>query len=98
MVSCLFARSVYNPEQLAECLTAAGYATLAQNMDEVSERIRRLRWRVRISTGFKPEDITIPKRFYEVETIKGAVDGTYLEALKQEYGARIMALVGSNGQ
>lgn len=95
MVSCLFARSVYKPEQLAECLMAVGHGALADTMDEVSERIRTLRWQVRISTGFRPDDITIPRRFYEVETVKGAVDGSLLEALKAEYGRRIMALANS---
>jgi len=92
MVACLFARSVYNNEQLAECLSAAGYDALADNSDVVGEHIRKLRWQVRISTGFKPEEIVIPKRFYQVETLKGAVDGSYLDQVKEEYGRRIMAL------
>ena len=96
MVACLFARSVYSREQLHECLSAVGFDELAGSIDEVAERIRTLRWQVRISTGFIPEDITIPKRFYEVETIRGGMDSTYLDALKAEYGARIMGLAGTD--
>ena len=92
MVSCLFARSVYDPETLAQCLAATGHETLAGSLDETSERIRRLRWQVRIATGFKPEDVEIPKRFYQVATVRGPVDGPYLDSLKAEYGRRIMAL------
>ena len=94
MVACLFARSVYSDEQLAECLSAVGYAELAGTIDETAERIRALRWQVRIATGFWPEDITIPKRFYQVRTIHGPIQADYLDRLKAEYGRRIMALAG----
>jgi len=92
MVACLFARSVYDSETLAQCLAATGFETLAGSLVETSERIRRLRWQVRISTGFSPDDVEIPKRFYSVATIRGPVDGRYLDRLKVEYGRRIMAL------
>ena len=92
MVACLFARSVYTEETLAHCLSATGFETLAQSLEETAERIRRLRWQVRIATGFKPDDVEIPKRFYSVATIRGPVDGAYLDQVKAEYGRRIMAL------
>lgn len=94
MVSCLFARSVYSDEQLAACLHSLGYSALAENMGDVAENIRRLRWQVRAATGFKPENFSIPKRFYSVKTRKGPVDPAYLDALKEEYGRRILALIG----
>jgi len=34
-----------------------------------------LRWKIRISTGFDPAAVKIPKRFTEVTTWKGKVDG-----------------------
>ena len=98
MVSCLFARSVYTDEQLAECLDAAGYDALAQSIEGTAEQIRTLRWQVRIGTGFQPEDIEIPKRFYSVKTIKGPVDATYLDQLKTAYGSRIMALAETHSE
>ena len=93
MVSCLFARAVYSDAQLAACLKSVGYTTLAENMDQVSENIRQLRWRVRAATGFRPENFSIPKRFTQVKTWKGPVDPAYMTALKEEYGRRIMALI-----
>lgn len=93
MVACLFARSVYHDEQLAACLQSVGYGALAENMAEVAEHVRRLRWQVRAATGFFPDNFSIPKRFYQVATWKGAVDGAYLDALKTEYGRRILALI-----
>ncbi len=96
MVACLFARSVYSDARLAECLSAVGYETLAGSIPEVAEHIRRLRWQVRVATGFHPDALTIPKRFYKVETWKGAINKDYLDALKLEYGKRIMALAGQD--
>ena len=96
MVACLFARSVYTDSRLAECLDAVGYAALAGSVADVAEHIRRLRWRTRIATGFDPDSLTIPKRFYDVRTWKGAVDRDYLDALKREYGRRILQLAGDD--
>ncbi len=93
MVGCLFARSVYTEEQLAKCLEIVGFQELAANIPTTAENIRRLRWKVRATTGFLPENFSISKRFYQVKTWKGAVDGKYMDSLKEEYGRRIMALI-----
>lgn len=93
MVSCLFARSVYTDETLADCLNVLGYDDIASSVNETGEFIRKVRWQARIATGFNPENLSIPKRFYSVKTWKGGVDPSYLQNLKEEYGRRILALV-----
>jgi aldehyde:ferredoxin oxidoreductase len=96
MVSCLFARGVYSDELLAECLRAVGYTTLADTIEPVSLDIQKLRWKVRLATGFDPSRVQIPKRFTEITTWKGAIDVEYLAALKSEYARRILEL-GAEG-
>jgi len=93
MVSCLFARSVYSEEVLGECLHALGYGEVTDKLAAAGERIRTRRWRLRFATGFRPEDIVLPKRFYTISTWKGPVDGEYLDALRREYGRRLTELV-----
>ncbi len=93
MVSCLFARSVYSEEVLGECLHALGYGEVTDKLAAAGERIRARRWQLRFATGFRPEDIVLPKRFYKVTTWKGPVDGEYLDALRREYGRRLTGLV-----
>ncbi len=93
MVGCLFARSVYTEAELAECLAIVGFPELAASIPATAENIRRLRWQVRAATGFAPENFAIPKRFYQVKTWKGPIDGSYLDRLKEEYGRRIMELI-----
>ena len=93
MVSCLFARSVYTEEVLSECLKALDYIELADNLADSGEHIRTHRWQIRFATGFKPDDIILPNRFYKVATCKGPVDAEYLDSLRREYGRRLTELV-----
>jgi aldehyde:ferredoxin oxidoreductase len=96
MVSCLFAREVYKEAVLADCLNAVGYGNLAGNLDSVAGKIQKMRWQMRIKTGFDPKTVSIPKRFTEITTWKGAIDADYLAALMSEYGKQILAL-GAEG-
>ena len=90
MVACLFARSVYSEEVLGDALKVTGYTELAKNLDQSAEYIRKLRWQTRFATGFHPDQVSIPKRFYSVKTWKGKIDKNFLDGLKQEYGKRLL--------
>jgi aldehyde:ferredoxin oxidoreductase len=92
MVACLFARSVYTDELLANCLNSLGYTTLADNMQQVAEHIQKLRWRLRLATGFEPAAVKIPKRFTEITNWKGKIDVKFLNNLKKEYAKSILEL------
>ena len=96
MVACLFARGVYKDEVLGNCLKSVGYDGLADNIDTVAGEIQRLRWRMRVGSGFRPESVSIPKRFSEVTTRRGPVDRQSLETLKAAYGQRILDLAGGD--
>jgi len=92
MVSCLFAREVYQEDTLVDCLNAVGYQSLAENVDSVSRRIQQMRWQMRIRTGFDPESVKIPERFKEVVTWRGAMDKNYLDSLQKVYTKRILEM------
>ncbi len=89
MVSCLFARKVYTKAHLAECLNSVGYPDIADNMESIKQQIQKKRWQLRLATGFKPDTVTIPKRFTELTTWKGNTDINYLNALKSAYAQKI---------
>ncbi|MBP1697069.1 MAG: Aldehyde ferredoxin oxidoreductase [Deltaproteobacteria bacterium] len=89
MVSCLFAREVYKETVLADCLNAVGYRNLAENVDSVAERVQKMRWQMRMKTGFDPESMKIPERFKQVVTWKGSMDTNYLDSLQKTYAQRI---------
>jgi aldehyde:ferredoxin oxidoreductase len=89
MVACLFARSVYTPQRLAECLDAVGYTALAQSTDETALRIQKKRWQMRFATGYDPTTVALPQRFREVATWRGPIDASYLNALQTAYAVAI---------
>ena len=95
MVSCLFARGVYKNELLGDCLTSVGYPEIAAGIETAGVHIQKLRWQTRIATGFRPESITIPKRFFKIKTWKGPIDPDYLNSLKSAYGKAIINLAGA---
>jgi aldehyde:ferredoxin oxidoreductase len=89
MVSCLFAREVYKESVLADCLSAVGYRDLAGNVDSVARKIQKMRWQIRLKTGFDPASVKIPERFKQVVTWKGPLDTNYLDSLQKTYAQRI---------
>jgi aldehyde:ferredoxin oxidoreductase len=92
MVACLFARGVYSDALLADCLSSVGYGALAGSLGAVSKNIQQLRWKTRLATGYRPEEMTIPKRFLEITTGKGTMDADYLSSLKDQYAKAIRDL------
>jgi aldehyde:ferredoxin oxidoreductase len=97
MVSCLFARGVYTDEVLGNCLKSVGYGALADSMDTVADGVQRLRWRLRVRSGYRPENVSIPKRFSEITSWKGLVDRQFMESLKAAYAQGILELAGVTG-
>jgi aldehyde:ferredoxin oxidoreductase len=92
MVACLFARSVYKEELLAECLHSVGYDALAETIPAVSQGLQKRRWQIRLATGYDPTSIEIPKRFSDVSTWKGSIDADMLDQLRQKYAQRIVEM------
>ncbi len=92
MVSCLFAREVYKESVLADCLNVVGYQNLAENLDSISQRIQKMRWQIRVKTGFDPGSVKIPERFKHVVTWKGPMDSDYMDSLRKAYAQRILEM------
>jgi len=92
MVGCLFARGVYNNERLSNALHALGYQGVAENLDEAGMAIQKLRWRLRMRSGYDPMNAKIPKRYSEVVTWKGGIDTVYMEELRTAYATKLLEL------
>ncbi len=85
MAGCLFGRKAYPKENILRALNSLGYDYSQQDLDDSVKDIQAHRWAIKFRTGFKPEEVKIPKRFLEVETWKGKTDSDYLFKLKKEY-------------
>ncbi len=92
MVACLFARKVYDPATLRQCLTVLGGQDLADGLDTTAGHIQRLRWQARARGGFDPLAVKIPQRFLEVSTWKGSADPRYLDDLRLAYAEAIIEM------
>jgi hypothetical protein len=77
------------------CLRSVGYTFLADNLTQVARSIQRMRWKNRLATGYKPEEGTTPKRFYEATTFKGPVNAAFLNDLTAGYAQAIWNLAGA---
>lgn len=93
MVACLFARHIYPPEVLADCLSTVGHTSAAQNLEAISSEVRRQRWQHKFATGFDPDAVRIPKRYTEVTTSRGPVTAEAVEAMRKAYATAIRDLL-----
>ena len=92
MVGCLFSRGVYKDDLLAEAMASVGYGDLHGSVSEIGDRVQKMRWRLRLQMGYRPDKVEIPKRYKEITTWKGPLDKDYLEALRAGYAARILEM------
>jgi len=92
MVACLFSRKIYSTPRVAQALESIGLADTAARLDSVAGEMQRLRWRLKLASGYDPTTVRIPKRFMEVVNWKGSADPAYLEALKTAYAKAILDL------
>jgi len=95
MVSCLFARNIYSEERLQECLSSVGLSRLAQSVVARSKDVQAKRWQLKYMTGYNPKDISIPKRFEEVTTWKGAIDKVFMDSVAADYQNAVRKLAES---
>jgi aldehyde:ferredoxin oxidoreductase len=92
MVGCLFSRGVYKDDLLAEALESVGYGVHNESVSDIGHRVQKLRWRLRLQMGYRPDQVKIPKRYSEITTWKGPLDTEYMEALRAGYAARILEM------
>lgn len=85
MAGCLFGRKAYPKKNILMALNSLGYDFSEQELDDAVQAVQAQRWAIKFRTGFKPEEVKIPERFFEVETWKGGTDRDYLFRLKSEY-------------
>jgi aldehyde:ferredoxin oxidoreductase len=92
MVACLFSRAVYTPELVQDALRVLGYGAAADNLDALAADAQARRWKLKLDTGYHPDNIRIPKRFLEVETWKGRMDPEFLSDVRARYAKAILGM------
>jgi len=71
---CLFAREVYNRENIIDALASVGIEMAGEDLDKLGEDIFRLKNEARAGLGFKPEEIHVPGRMFETPALSKKLD------------------------
>lgn len=85
LVACLFARSVYDPDLICECLNVIGIEKNVEELNEIGERIYKMKNAWRMEAGFDPHAIKLPGRFVETITPNGKIDPDDFKRAIAEY-------------
>jgi aldehyde:ferredoxin oxidoreductase len=71
---CLFARGVYTPEVVSEALATLGIYRSPAELTELGKEIFRKKYELKKKFGFKFENLTLPKRFFETASTTGMLE------------------------
>ena len=71
---CLFARGIYSPEVVSETLETIGIHRTPEQLTELGKLICRKKLLLKKKFGYDPEDLTLPKRFFETVATTGRLD------------------------
>lgn len=93
MVACMFSRAVYTEDMIAEALRSIGMHETAEALPDAVRAVQCSRWSHKRRTGYDPFKVKIPKRFREVVTWKGPIDGDYLDELREAYTREILIMM-----
>lgn len=71
---CLFARKVYDRETILMALKSIGWNITDEELTEISKRIYKMKLRIKESMGFDVENVKLPNRYFETESMNGVLD------------------------
>jgi aldehyde:ferredoxin oxidoreductase len=74
MVACLFARNVYTCPNIIEALKSLGIEKTEEELKELGRDIFRKKYELKKKFGFKFEELTLPKRFFETTSTTGKLE------------------------
>lgn len=74
MVACLFARNVYTYPNIIEALKSLGIEKTEEELKELGRDIFRKKYELKKKFGFKFEELTLPKRFFETTSTTGKLE------------------------
>jgi aldehyde:ferredoxin oxidoreductase len=74
MISCLFARNVYTFKNIIEALKSIAIEKTEEELKELGKDIFRKKYELKDKFGFKFEQLTLPKRFFEIASTTGKLE------------------------
>ncbi|MEM3077956.1 MAG: aldehyde ferredoxin oxidoreductase N-terminal domain-containing protein [Nitrososphaerales archaeon] len=85
LVICYFARGIYEPSIVKKALDVLGYEFDEERLKELGRCIYREKQALKASEGFRPSELRIPERIFEVPSFRGLIDKNYMKAALDHY-------------
>ncbi len=85
LVICLFAREVYGKVTVERALKSLGYSLSQEDLVKLGRSIYFEKHLVKLSEGLKPEEMAVPKRFFETPTPLGQISPEYMRRALTQY-------------
>ncbi|MBC7122969.1 MAG: aldehyde:ferredoxin oxidoreductase, partial [Pseudothermotoga sp.] len=71
LVMCLFARGVYTPQKVVECLNTVGFDIDESKMNQIAHTVHGMKYLLKERLGFNFAGLSLPKKLTNVYTSRG---------------------------
>lgn len=89
LVICMFARKLYDFDNIARAARILGWETTAEELVETGKRIYRERLELKKKLGYDFSRLEIPKRFFETASYRGVLNRETMEDMLRIYLEKI---------
>jgi aldehyde:ferredoxin oxidoreductase len=85
LVMCLFARGVYTPQKVVECLNVVGFDIDEPKMNQIARTVHGMKYLLKERLGFKFTNLSLPKKLTNVYTSRGKMNESDFEKRVELY-------------
>lgn len=93
LVICFFAREIYTTETILKCLKLLGYEIDKEKLMELGKHIYTEKYRFKVKSGFNLENLSLPKRIFEIPSSIGLLKRDFAERVINILRERIKSLL-----
>lgn len=79
LVICFFAREIYTSDVIHKCLKLSGFGFSEEELSEIGREIYADKYRFKIKCGFDIDNLSLPKRVFEIPTSLGFIDKDFID-------------------
>lgn len=88
LITCLFARKIYDKPTIVSALTAIGYTLTIEDLESMSRLIYKTKLQIKQAMGFDQKSIHLPNRFFETTGFGVALKREILDEMVDSYIAK----------
>ncbi|WP_202318504.1 aldehyde ferredoxin oxidoreductase family protein [Archaeoglobus neptunius] len=93
LVVCFFARGVYKVDLISRAFEPLGVEVTEDDLVRTGEEIYREKLKLKLEMGFKPEDMRIPGRIFEIQSLRGKLDEDFIREAMNYYVRKVREMI-----